>query len=102
MRRTARGVCLLGCVGALFAPTAPLAAADDSQPSPDSTAAAGHAQSTTPPGPLWVKGPYGKLFPVGGWKNCAEAQARGEIPVKRGEPGYNPVLDPTGSGIECT
>ncbi|MGL6235249.1 MAG: excalibur calcium-binding domain-containing protein [Segniliparus sp.] len=101
MTRTAWGACLLGLTGMLLAPAAPLAVADDSQSSSGTEAASGQAQGATPPAPVWVKGPYGQLYPVGGWKSCAEAQAHSDTPIKAGDLGYNPALDPTHSGIEC-
>ena len=102
MTRTAWGACLLGLTGMLFAPAAPLAAADDGQSPAGSEAASGQTQGAAPSAQVWVKGPYGKLYPVGGWKSCAEAQAHADIPIKAGDPGYNPALDPAHTGIECS
>jgi hypothetical protein len=69
---------------ALFAPTA---AADDEGPSSSPT--------------QWNHLPDGSVYPSDGWRSCAEAASHGVIYIKRGEPGYNPALDPAGSGVEC-
>lgn len=101
MRKTTWGVCLLGIAGALSAP-APLAAADDGDPPPSAEAAAGQAQKLPGGAVVWVKGPFGDLYPLGGWRNCNEAKMSGHFPVLRGELGYNPALDPDNTGVECT
>lgn len=33
--------------------------------------------------------------------NCAEAEAAGAAPIRRGRPGYRPALDRDGDGIAC-
>ncbi|ADG98486.1 hypothetical protein Srot_2030 [Segniliparus rotundus DSM 44985] len=81
----APGAALIAAVAAVafFAPTA---AADEDAPS----------------GPTqWNRLSDGSPYPSDGWRSCAEAAANGVIYVKRGQPGYNPALDPAGSGFEC-
>ncbi|QNE74064.1 hypothetical protein F0344_05105 [Streptomyces finlayi] len=47
-----------------------------------------------------VLGAPGKRWP-GAFENCAEAQARGRAPVRKGEQGYAPWLDADGDGTGC-
>ncbi len=37
----------------------------------------------------------------GAFANCDEARAAGRAPLFRGEPGYQPSLDPDGDGFAC-
>lgn len=101
MTRTTWGACLFAIASVLLAPSAPLAAADGGQTPSGPETASGQTPRATAPAQPWVKDPYGKLYPVGGWKNCAEAQAHADTPIKAGDPGYNPALDPAHRGIEC-
>ncbi|ADG98487.1 hypothetical protein Srot_2031 [Segniliparus rotundus DSM 44985] len=103
MRKTAWVAYLLGVAGALCIPTASLASADDSDPQPSAEAASGQTQkSPAVGGTVWVRGPFGDLLPLNGWRNCNEAKMAGHFPVTRGELGYNPELDPENTGLECT
>lgn len=51
-----------------------------------------------PEGEPWV--PPGERWP-GAFENCAEAEARGRAPVRKGEPGYAPWLDADDDGTGC-
>ncbi|WP_254882434.1 excalibur calcium-binding domain-containing protein [Streptomyces sp. NA03103] len=51
-----------------------------------------------PEGEAWV--PPGEKWP-GAFENCAEAQAQGHAPVRKGERGYAPWLDADGDGTGC-
>ncbi|MER7195526.1 excalibur calcium-binding domain-containing protein [Streptomyces flaveolus] len=55
------------------------------EPEPEST------ESWVPPGKRWP----------GAFENCAEAQAQGRAPVRKGERGYAPWLDADGDGVGC-
>ena len=35
------------------------------------------------------------------YKTCAEAQAAGAAPIRRGQPGYRAALDRDGDGVAC-
>jgi hypothetical protein len=37
----------------------------------------------------------------GAFANCDDARAAGRAPLFRGEPGYQPSLDPDGDGFAC-
>ncbi|WP_169814594.1 excalibur calcium-binding domain-containing protein [Nocardia pseudovaccinii] len=35
------------------------------------------------------------------YTDCDQVRAEGKLPLYRGQPGYNPYLDPDGDGIAC-
>ena len=35
------------------------------------------------------------------FETCEEARAQGQAPLMAGRPGYNPDLDPDGTGLAC-
>ena len=78
----------------LFSATPHASAGSDAAGTPNGDATVSDA-------PRWVRAPNSRLYPVGGWRSCAEAAAHADVGIIRGEPGYNPVLDPDNDGVEC-
>lgn len=35
------------------------------------------------------------------YTDCDQVRAEGKLPLYRGQPGYNPYLDPDGDGVAC-
>jgi Flp pilus assembly pilin Flp len=61
--------------------------------------AAGSGLAT--PGPAAPGAPGTGAPPAGGYEDCDAVRAAGAAPIRVGDPGYSPELDPDGDGVGC-
>jgi hypothetical protein len=72
----------------------PSATPDSQSTSPDPAAS---SASSTPVGPSTAPTDGGQVH----YRNCGAVRAAGKDPLLRGQPGYEPRLDPDGDGVAC-
>jgi Flp pilus assembly pilin Flp len=53
------------------------------------------------PGPAAPGAPGTGAPPPGGYEDCDAVRAAGAAPIRVGDPGYSPELDPDGDGVGC-
>lgn len=78
-------------------PATPFATSSTPDRSPTSPDPAAASASSTPVGPTTASPDGGPVR----YRNCGAVRAAGKDPLLRGQPGYEPRLDPDGDGVAC-